>query len=102
MGSKEWKRFYDAQSLLNAEESVREQLRAGTYEGRAPIEDEYELDQMVKQAKREEEAGRLFHFDNISNNYDTASYHVEPEDYSTDSDDDEPRSRGFFGRLFGR
>lgn len=81
MGVPEWMRYHNAQTLLNAEPYVREQLRAGTYEGREPIEDEYQLDQMVRGARREVEAARLFHFDNMSNSYDLDNYSVEPEDY---------------------
>lgn len=91
MGFQEWKHFHDAQSLLNGEDHIREQLQAGTYAGHTQIEDEYQLDQMVKQAKREVEVGRLFHFDNYSNNYDLEQYSVEPEDYGTGASDEEPR-----------
>ncbi|MGH2478476.1 MAG: hypothetical protein ACRDHW_02310 [Ktedonobacteraceae bacterium] len=103
MSAKEWLHFHNAQTLLNGEEFIREQLRAGTYAGHEPIVDEWELDQRVEQARREVEAGRLFHFDNAHNNYDLEHYSVEPEDYGFSwSDDDDPPQRGFFARLFGR
>src|SRR5258708_33999575 len=107
MGAKEWRRWYDAQSLLNAEDAGREHLRNGTYTGREPIEDEYQLDQMVRHAKREVEASHLFHFDNYHNNYDLNNYSVRSveEEYADEEEEDEEEDQGhggFFGWLFGR
>ena len=80
MSSKEWKRFYHAQSLINGEDAIREMVREGTYAGIEPIADEWELDRKLKQVRREVEAGRMFHFDNALNSYDTNEYHVESEE----------------------
>lgn len=98
MSKKEWMRFHDAQSLLNGEQKIREQIRNGTYSGQIPIEDEWQLDQMVKQARNEEIAGRMFHFDNYFNCYDLESYHVEPENCRhSDEEEQQPARRKFFG-----
>lgn len=116
MGSKEWLRYHNAWQLVNAEEVLREQVRNGTYAGREPIADEWQLDQMLKQARNEIEAGKLFHFDNALNHYDLAHYAVESEEerwarldrendlpIGPDEDEhEEPRRGGLLGWLFGR
>ena len=106
MGYTEWRRWHDAQTLLNAEDYIREQIRAGTYAGHEPIEDEEQLNQMVRGAKREVEAAHLFYFDNMNNSYDLNSYSVrsEEEEYADADEDEDTRERrgGLLGWLFGR
>ncbi len=104
MGFNEWMRFQNAHHLIHVEPFIREALRNGTYHGSEPIEDEWQLDKMVAQARREVEVGEMFHFNVPTNNYHMDSYRVLSfEEFLEEQEEDEkPRRSGLLGWLFGR
>lgn len=51
MAYREWRKWYDARQVVNADEFVREHLQNGTYEGTQPIANEDEWNGMLEQAK---------------------------------------------------
>src|SRR5579885_446284 len=104
MGFNEWMRFQNAHHLIHVEPFIREALRNGTYHGSEPIEDEWQLDKMVAQARREVEVGEMFHFNVPTNNYHMDSYRVLSfEEFLEELEEEEkPRRSGLLGWLFGR